>query len=294
MASTPDTQTTTTTTEPPKYVQPYAEDYLKRAQALSTKDILPALPSGAERIQGFSPDQIAAFNMVRDQALNGNPTVNAAEAGLSQFYSPDSAFSPLTNQLVNQSNQNIVDAYNNQVVPSLNSAARASGSYGNTGLGELDAIQRYGLSRSLGENEANIRNQALNRSLSAIGMAPAFAGLRTNDINALNSVGAQQQGLSQAINDINFQNLLSARDQPFTQLNVLGSALNTASGGYGTTTSIGPGQSGGGLLGGLGAFGSLLGGAGLLAGALFPPAAASGLGGSLSPSGVIQSAWPMY
>lgn len=267
MGSQPDTQETTSTTEPPEYVKPFAKKYLSRANQLSQTAVMPELPGGASRVEGFTPDQLAAFGLIQDRALNGDQTINAASQGLGQFLDPNAAFSPLANQLVNTNRQGTIDAFNTQVAPGLSDIARRSGSFGNSGVAELDAIQRYGLSRSLQEGEAGIRNQFLDRSLAAQSYAPGLAASRQSDIQALYGIGQQQQGLGQAIRDIDFQNILAAREEPFTRLNVLGSAINTASGGYGRTTGTAPVAGGNPFLGGLGVAGTFLGGLGTLAAA---------------------------
>jgi hypothetical protein len=268
MSSQPDTQETTTTTEPPAFVEPYSKRFLKRAENLSKTAILPELPSGAERVEGFSPDELAAFDLIRSRAMSGDQSINAATQGLSQFLDPNAAFSPLANQLVDINRQNTIDNFNTQVAPGIAGLARSSGSFGNTGVAELDAIQRYNLGRSLGETEAGVRNQFLDRSLSAQSLAPSLSQARQSDIQALYGAGQTQRGLGQSIRDIDLQNLLAAREEPFTRLNILGSAINTAGGGYGRTTGTAPVASQGNpFIGGLGALGGLLGGFGTLYGA---------------------------
>lgn len=260
-------QETVTTTRDPEFIEDVARRYLARAEDLSNQPINPPLPPGSERIEGFGADQTAAFDAVRGRVATGDPTINAATASLNQFLDPNAAFSPLANQLVDINRQNTIDNFNTTVAPSTATTAVQSGSFGNTGVSEIEAIQRYELGRALGETEAGVRNQFLDRSLAAQGYAPGLAESRQRDIQALLSVGNQQQGLGQAIRDVDYQNLLTERNEPYQQLNVLGSALNAARGGGGQVTSIGPGQQSNPLISGIGALGSLLGGAGQLYGA---------------------------
>lgn len=263
MGGSPDTQETTTTTEPPEFVQPFSKRFLSRAEDLSLGAIQPPLPPGADRVQPLSSDELLAFDLLRGDILDGGLPSEAA-AGLSQFLDPNSAFSPLANQLVDINRANTVDAFNTQVAPQIAGLSRASGSFGNTGVAELDAIKRFDLARALGETEAGIRGDFLDRSIGAASLVPAIAGARRDDLSALAGAGGQQRGIAQAIRDIDFQNLLSAREEPFTQLNVLGSAINTASGGFGRTTGLAPVVGGNPFISGLGAGGAFLGGVGSL------------------------------
>lgn len=271
----------TTVSEFPEFAQPAAEDLLSRATQLSSTPFQPTLPGAEQRLQGFSPEQEAAFGQFTQRGLFGNPLTNAAERATFGQLTTDPTQNPLVDRLVQTAQGDIVDQFNLNVAPSLAARNKLSGSFGNTGLQETEAAQRFGLARALGDVESQIRLPAFEnqsaRQLQAAGLSPTFAAQRLQDTTGLLGVGQTRQQFGQAGRDIEFSNLLQQREEPLQQLDILARALSavTAGGNLGTRSQTGtqffqPQAGSNDLLGLLGAGGSFLGGAGLLA---------SGLGG---------------
>jgi hypothetical protein len=100
--------------------------------------------------------------------------------------------------------------------------------------------------------------------MQAAQLAPNIAAQDYVDMNALMQFGGAERGIQQAMNDAEFARFLDIRDDPQRRLNVLGTGINTGSGGYATNTVTSPGQNQtvatmGGLAGLLGGAGTLLG-----------------------------------
>ena len=285
----PQNVTQVSSSEPPAFVQPFStgqglegalsgsdpRGFLPRAFELSERDFVP-LPSGSERIQGFDPLEQQGINQIAAGAQAGSPEQAAIRNfALGQLGQTPGA-NPFVDQLVGTAQGDIVDQFNTTVAPSIATANQASGSFGNTGIAELEASKRFGLARALGDVENQIRVPAFFQDVqNQFAAAPlAFQTGEEGFTNAqrlLGAGGAQRQ-LSQSQADVDFQNLLQERDFPFRALDVLGAGLTTAGGGFGQTSTQSQQflpQSPNPFLGALGASGQFAGGLGSLIGA-FP------------------------
>lgn len=233
-----------------KFFRPFTEELATRAGELS-RDTTP-LPTGEQRVAEFTPDEVRAFELMRRQSTN--PVVGQGFNTLSQFLDPQGAFGDLANDLVTRNRRNTIDDFNTQVAPTTSSFFQQSGTLGSTAQQELEARQRLGLGRALGDTEANIRNSFLDRSLTAAGLVPALNQTQQQNNTALLTTGGMQRGREQQINDINFAN----RFEPERRLGILAQYLPTAIAGQGSTINYAPQQDmwtqlGGTLLAGAGA-----------------------------------------
>lgn len=77
------TTTTTSTNSPPQFAIPYFQGALQQASNIANQ---PYQPYGGPRIADFTPDQYQSFDMVRQQASGGNPTVDAANQHLRALF----------------------------------------------------------------------------------------------------------------------------------------------------------------------------------------------------------------
>jgi hypothetical protein len=158
--------------------------------------------------------------------------------------SPDS--NPWLKQNVNQAL--------NDVQGRVNTQFNKPGAWGGTAHQEL-------LTRNLGDTAsqlygANYSNERTNQ-LRAAAFAPQLAAADYNDAEQLLSVGDAYRGYEQDLLNQSYQDWLDQQQYPNRQLDILGSAISTGSGGYQSTTSAAtPYQSsplagalGGGLLG---------------------------------------------
>lgn len=307
-----ETTTSTSTSEPPAFVKPFSINLLNRGSELS-KTFTPIQFAGGQQIVGFSPFEQAAFQQTANRALAGGPgeldqagllglagagpgsllgqgliggagTAGIDTSNLGRFTNGQLGFDPVTNALVNRSQGDLLDRFNTQVAPATAAQFNAAGTFGGTAQGELEAQQRFGLARALGDTEAGIRGDAVNRAFAA---DQAIAGIRGQDlarqlaagqalgalgesgrnrqlgaadffstlggtrdqierqrISDLESTGVQQRGLEQLMRDIDIQNAIQLGNLDLSRLDILGSVINTAGGGFGTTTgtSTGPAE----------------------------------------------------
>ena len=242
--------TTTTKTEPPDYVKPYAQAYLQQAANVANQGYSPY--TGA-RVADFTPDQNLGFGYTNQVAQNSFPLADQANRSLSdtingKYLTADS--NPYLKGAVDQALGGVQSQVNSQF---------AGNNYGSTAheqwLGQNLANTALPI---YAQNYQNERNNQLQASMYA-------PGLVNSNIANLNASGQQQQALNQNLNDLGYNEYQTALGFPYQQLNTLGSALQATSG-YGTTTGPNPYQTNG-LAAGLGGaatgagLGTMLGGA---------------------------------
>ena len=296
--SVPTNTTTTSTTEPPEFVKPFSTDLLNRASDLSNEPFPFDFPG--DRIAPFTPFQEQGLNLAAFQALNPDilSRLSAGSAfGAINDPSSSSFFGPLASiaggqqgpvfplaESISQAQSNIIDKFNQEVVPSTSARFATGGAFGGSAQQELESSQRFDLSRSLAEVDTTFRRQAAElalgeralqgqaaaslgqRGLDILELAPSLgAGARADPTALFAAGGAQQQQqqreLTAEIGEFENEALF-----PFSVLDTLGAAIATAGGGFASGTQSQQGQAfrGGldplsGLLG-LGIIGSQLGG----------------------------------
>lgn len=243
-------QTTTTTSKPPEFAVPFIKDLLNRASDLSDQPLSPPLPGAEQRVAPLTTDELLAQNLLRQRGLFGSPEVNAAKGFVIDNVS-GAPFDPVTNALVNRAQGDLVDQFNTNIAPSTAARFQSGGNLDSTAFAETDAAQRFSLARALGDVDANIRGQARQFALGAAGLAPTLAQEDFRNIAGISTIGRENRALDQAFRDVNFQNILAARDEPFQRLDALRSAIASATGGFGTRTTTQP-STGNPFLGALG------------------------------------------
>lgn len=206
-------------------------------------------------VAGFSPEQLQAFGLGTQRALNGSQDINNARG-----YTND----VLAGKYLNSDpyKDQVFSNVKEQVLPAVNAQFMGSGRYGS----DLHAgTVTQELTNSYAPYASAQYQAGLDRMNWAAGMAPTWAANDYMDLSALEAIGQQRQGLAQ--NELN--DAVSRWDY-YNQLpyNKLGQFLNNIGGNYGGTvvgTTKSPNQNvpwwqqaaGGGLslLGGLGGLG---------------------------------------
>lgn len=274
----PQNVTQTQSSEPPGFVKPFitgegdesGAGLLPRTLALSEQPF-EALPGADERIAPINPLERQGLDALA--ALGGTEAaeISSARQNLLGTFGETPGQEPFVDDLVRTAQGDITDQFNLNVAPQIASLARASGSFGNTGVGQADNAQRFSLARALGDVESQIRapfaQQTRQLQQQAVPLALQTSQVPFQNAQALLQAGGFERGFDQGALDLNFQNLLEQRADPFRKLDVLGAGLTTAGGGFGQTNTQGtqfvsPGQNQ--FISGLGGLGSFLGGAGLL------------------------------
>lgn len=295
MSGQPDT--VTNKTELPDFVQPYAKDYLASTSQVARQ---PYQPYGGQRVAGLNDVQYGAMDATMNRAMQGTPEQAAGRANLTGTLSgqylgaqaPRNAQADVRNEFAgsNPHLQGMIDAsagdiarnYSMTAAPTWRTANNASGSFGNAGLAEMEALDRSNLQRNIGdvsrqmrfadytqqqglaENRAqrqftageNLaqRQQGLfdaerGRQMQGLAMVPGFASMDYQDIDRMIGVGDALQRQQQAYFDDDYSRFTEARDYPLRQLDILGRGLGMNYGSTQTGQQPGPNK-GAGMLGG--------------------------------------------
>lgn len=226
------------------------------------------------RVQGFSPEQEQALTGTAARATAGSPVTAAAQQNILGTLRGDYLTgNPYLDQMVDQTQRDVMTR--------LGPAFVRSGSTGNTGLAQVTAQQLADASNALRYQNYDAERQ---RQMQANLFAPQLAASDYADLQALMGVGAQRQALGQTQKDLAYQEFLNQIGYPYQQADVLGNAINQATGGI--TTQQGPNSynRAAGILGGA------LGGAGL--GSALGAGTASGLGVGGAMGVGIPAMWP--
>lgn len=211
---------------------------------------------------GFDPAQQQAQQGILNVAGQGAPGTQAATTANNATLNGDylNGGNPAYQAMVDRATRPLVDNFQNNIVPTINSDFAGAGRYG-SGIarqGQLDR-QADSLNRSVGDVAGNLayQNYGAERTnmMNAAQMAPGLDQAAYAPYQAMDAVGGQRQSMEQnaiqeAINRFDFgQN---------EEANRIGRYMGLVGGGYGgTATSVQPVQSSNSLLqaGGLASLG---------------------------------------
>ena len=239
-----------------------------------------------EQVAGFSPDQIAAIEMQRQQLGLQDPYIQDARSALQasmQGYDPSITgqfFNPYEDQVVQQTIQDVMEQGAKSDIGALaGNIARggqsAFGSRARLGSEERQRALGRGLAeaigglRSRGFSEAQktglaefARQRAAQRAGASgiAGLGAQAAGASLSDIGALYGMGTQQQNQLQRLLDAERRNLQQYQMTPLMQYQALAPFISMAPAGqFQTVTDFAPRPSAmqAGLGTGLSAFGAL-------------------------------------
>jgi hypothetical protein len=264
----------TQTQQLPAYAQPYAEDLLARASALSNT---PYTPYTGQQIAGLNADDRAGLGMTESQAINGfqgqQDAMNAYQSTVRGDYL-NPASNPYLQGMVNTANNNITNAYQTGTAAQTDAAAARAGAFGGSAYNQTVQGNQKTLADSLasadngiyGQNYTNERTNQLN----AMQLAPQMQSMGYTDAQKILGVGDIQRSMTQDQLNNQYSNWLAQQNQPYAGLDVLMKGLGGSVGnsGVSTQTSATPYQAS--------PFASMLGG---IAGAAVPAgiSAATGL-----------------
>ncbi len=201
-------------------------------------------------------------------AQAANPLSNLPQSFVDNLFKPLGL--PIEEQIA-ASSGNIVDQFNQNVAPQTAFGFGKSGAFGGSAHQETDASNRFNLARALGQNELGIRTSAANQELdlrkfgvnaglaaggaqaqasnsliqnlfSGAGLAPSVSGAAQPNAQALYGAGAQQQQFQQQQINQEIADFMQQAGYPLQALDILGSGITTAGGGYASTSSAGSGQ----------------------------------------------------
>lgn len=233
-----------------EWMQPYQTDLFTKAQNIGSQ---PYTPFGQSTQVGSNAMQDDAWQSLFNRGKQGAPEVSAARTQLTDTINGGGFQS---NPYLQQSNpylQNTIDStlgdmtrnYNLNVKPNTESAMVAGGSFGNSGLQQMQQEQQRQLLQEQGRAASNLRfgdyqqqaqmyGQERDRQLQATAQAPQFAQSDYTDLGAMGQAGNALQGQQQSERTANYNQYLDAREFPFKTLGAQSAAMG--SGGVGSAT----------------------------------------------------------
>lgn len=265
--------TTTQTSSIPPWVESFGQENVELAKRISQ---VPYQSYSGETVAAMTPDQQAAYNMLRQDIGAYQPAFNAAlqsaqniaqyqptqfsQAGLQQYMDPYQA-------QVEQGALGAIERQRQLAQNQIGQQARAAGAFGGSRQGVQEALANAEAMRIAGETSAGIRSQgfrtaadlfaqeqaraadAAQMRLAGAGQIGALAGMgqqyRLGEVAALETAGRSQQEQQQRLLDEAYRRYAEERNYPLTQLGIRQAGLTGVP--YSTTTATT--TSGGGNMG---------------------------------------------
>ena len=225
------------------WMQPYQTNLFEKAQNIGNQAYT---PFGQSTQVEANPMQQNAWQSTYNRGMQGAPEVSAAR---DQMTNTINGGGFQANPYLQQSNpylQSTIDStlgdmtrnYNNTTKANTESSMAASGSFGNSGLQQLQSEQQRNLMQEQGRTAANMRfgdyqqqaqlyDNERNRQMQATANAPAFSQVDYTDLNAMQQAGNSMQGQNQAERTANYNQYLDAREFPFKTLGAQSSAMGS-------------------------------------------------------------------
>lgn len=288
------TTTTSNTTASPEAMAAY-RDILARATSTAAT---PYSAYTGDRVAGFTPDQMAAFDATRAAQGVANPYISEATGFARMGASPidasaiDRYQNPYTSSVVDTT---LADLARSNAIAQQQVTGNAAlrGALGGSRVGVAQALTAGEQARAQAPILANLRASGWDKALGAAQQDrnAAAAGASTfgnlgnlaqnaayRDIGSLYGMGQQQQAYNQALLDVPYQQFMEQRAYPFqtTQwLSDIARGAGTAMGSSTTGTKTDPAPN---------PWNAILGAAGTVAGAALGGPMGASIGGSLGSS----------
>ena len=235
------TSTSTTSSGPPAYLQPYLQYGAQQARQIYNSSQPSYFPGST--VAGQSPATQAALSGTAERAINGSP-LNVASSGYlgdvvaGKYLSPGNPYQAALNKSISDS-----------VLPTVESQFSAAGRYGSPAMGSsLTSALADAIAPSV---YGNYQQERQNQNTAA-GMAPNQAAQDYADLGQLASAGSQQDRYAQSLVDANVARWNYGQNLQGNKLAQMMALLNGGNyGTQGTSTTTTPGGGLGGFLGGL-------------------------------------------
>lgn len=266
MGSKKNKTTETTTVNVPAWLDEKNKALVSRVDALSQN---PYVAYTGDRVAGFTPDQLAAFNLVRAGQGDAAARGEVANQGILDLYKraqgPTSEdiqglMNPYLEQVLGLTKRNEAESQA-EAMARLKQESGLAGAFGGSRFAVEQALQKDRDRRRLSDidytgrfdaynNALNQFNQGSNVMSEAIGRS---LDVSNNDpqmkyAQALLGIGGQQQAQDQANIDVNYQDFLTEQQYPYQQAQWAQSFLQPYTDTYkGSTRSTTSKEVGGGL-----------------------------------------------
>ena len=202
---------------------------------------------GGQRYADLNDTQQQALQMVQDRATNGSALLDTANQSLTGLLQGGQT-NPYLDDMVSRAQQSMVDSYNLTTAPQQAHAQAMSGSFGNSGLQQMQLAQQNQLQQNLGGiatqmyGDAYNTNQAKAFGTTLSGMAQSYGNQAYTDADKLLSAGDVLQNQQQNNLDFGYEQYLQQQDDPYRKLQAMTGVLNGSAGSTTTTNQSGGGK----------------------------------------------------
>jgi hypothetical protein len=226
--------------------QPFQQSFMGRAQEIGNAGYT---PFGQSTQVGANPMQTQSWQNTFNRGLQGAPEVSAAREQMTgtiqgQGFQNNpylSGENPYLQSTIDSTLGDITRNYNMTTRPAMTTANARSGSFGNSGLQEMQLNQERNLAQELGRASSNLRfgdyqqraqmfGDERNRQMQATQNAPSFANVDYTDLQAMQQSGNALQGQQQAERTSDFNQYLDAREWPFKTFGSYSQAMGSGGG----------------------------------------------------------------
>ena len=269
-----DQATTVTKAEPWKPVQPYLEGAMRDANSLYARGAPQYYPN--QQVAPMSSYTRNSYDAMAQRAMAGSPVTNAAQQHLTNTLGGGylSAGNPYFQGAVNAATRPMVNAFNDQVMPGLDSNFSSAGRYGSGAHALASSDAGAQLQQQIGDVSSQMAYQNYGderqRQVQAMMFAPDMAAQDYKDILALQSAGQGYDQYNQNLINADMQKYDYNMNAPYNWLANYVGILGGVPGPSSTQTATTPRPStmeqvGGALLGTAGTAASIFAGGGLSA-----------------------------
>jgi hypothetical protein len=215
---------TTTPTIPDEF-KPLANLYTQQATNIAST---PYQAYTGKRYADLNGTQDQALQMIQNRATNGSPVMDQANSTLTSALQGGQQ-NPYLNGMVDQAQQSLARNYNMVTKPATESAMVNSGSFGNSGLEQIQQMQQKDLQSSMGNVATQMYGNAYNtdraNQMQALNLAPTYGNQAYTDAGQLLNAGNTQQNNTQNNLDFGYQQFQDAQNHPYKQLQATGGVV---------------------------------------------------------------------
>lgn len=196
---------------------------------------------GGQRYADLNGTQQQALQGISDRASGGSDLWKQAQGNLQQMMGDQQ--NPYLDQQVANAQKSVVDSYNLTAKPQMEAAMVGSGSFGNSGLQQMQQQSQNQLQQNLGNVATQMYGDAFNTNqankLQALGMAQGYANQDYTDLNQQLNAGNAYQDQAQNNADFNYEQYQSQQDDPYKKLQAMTGVMNNTAGSTTTTKQNG-------------------------------------------------------
>lgn len=196
---------------------------------------------GGQRYADLNNTQQQALQGISDRASGGSDLWSQAQGNLQQMMGDQQ--NPYLDQQVAHAQKSVLDSYNLSAKPQMEAAMVGSGSFGNSGLQQMQQQSQNQLQQNLGNVATQMYGNAYDTNqanrLQALGMAQGFANQDYADLNQMLNAGNTYQDQAQNNADFNYEQYQSQQDDPYKKLQAMTGVMNNTAGSTTTTKQNG-------------------------------------------------------